>query len=130
MSVIIPETTQYTNQPGYYSVPQELTIYYPSHLPTRESTGVYETRPQGYHLEQKPLEHYTLRSQSAHILHSTSIPLNPVRATAKAGGITGGYPVRNQTQYQPTPAPAAAIYTTQNGPHYRSPNTPVNYPRD
>lgn len=125
------ETVQYASQPGFYPVHQEL--YYPPHLqPSREpSRGVYETaRPQTYHLDQKPLEHYTLTPPSSHILHGTSIPISPAQPPKNTGSITAGYPVRNQTQYQPAPAPAAAIYTTQSRPLYQSPSTAMNYPRD
>lgn len=126
------ETAQFASQPGFYPVHQEL-IYYPSHLQSREPTrGVYETaRPQTYHIDQKPpLEHYTLTPQSSHMLHGTSIPITPAQPPKNTGSITAGYPVRNQTQYQPAPAPAAAIYTTQSRPLYQSPSTAMNYPRD
>lgn len=126
------ETAQYPNQAGFYPVHQEL-IYYPSHLQPREpARSVYETaRPQTYHLDQKPaLEHYTLTPQSSHILHGTSIPITPAQPPKNTGSITAGYPVRSQTQYQPAPAPAAAIYTTQSRPLYQSPSAAMNYPRD
>lgn len=115
------------------SVPQELSIYYPPNI-GREPTRVYESqRPQSYHIDQKPIEHYTLRppSQHTHVIHGGTIPINPAQPPSKTGSITAGYPVRNQTQYQPAPAPASALYTAQSRPLYQSPNTPMNYqPRD
>ncbi|KRT85811.1 hypothetical protein AMK59_2724 [Oryctes borbonicus] len=131
-AVLRAKTAQYANQPGFYPVHQEL-IYYPPHLQSREpARGVYETaRPQTYHIDQKtPLEHYTLTPQSSHILHGTTIPITPAQPPKNTGSITAGYPVRNQTQYQPAPAPAAAIYTTQSRPLYQSPSAAMNYPRD
>lgn len=124
------ETPQYPNQPGaFYPVPpQELSIYYPQGpMPSREPTrAVYEnTRPQAYHIEQKPLEHYALRppASHAHVIHPTPMSINPAQAPTKAA-----YPVRAQTQYQQVPAPASALYTAQNRPLYQSPSTPMNYP--
>jgi len=129
------KTPQYPNQPGsFYPVPpQELSIYYPQGpIPSREPTrAVYEnSRPQAYHIEQKPLEHYALRppSSHAHVIHATPMPLNPGQAPTKGPGMTASYPVRTQTQYQQVPAPAPALYTAQNRPLYQSPGTPMNYP--
>lgn len=79
------------------------------------------------------MEHYTLRPPSSHghIIHTGSIPINPIQTPAKTGSITAGYPVRSQTQYQQAPAPASALYTAQSRPLYQSPSTPMNYqPRE
>ncbi|XP_022913000.1 G protein pathway suppressor 2 isoform X2 [Onthophagus taurus] len=127
------KTPQYcanTTHPSYYPV-QDLAIFSPHYLPSREpSRGLYEnSRAQVSYIEQKPMDHYALASQPSHLLHGTSIPISPAQPK-NAGSITAGYPIRSQTQYQPAPAPAAAIYTTQSRPLYQSPNTPMNYTRD
>lgn len=127
------KTPQYPSQPGTYYPPQELSIYYPQGpIPSREPTrAVYEnTRPQTYHIEQKPLENYTLRppSSHAHVIHATPMSLNPTQAPTKPPTIAAAYPVRMQTQYQQTPAPGSALYTTQSRPLYQSPSAPMNYP--
>lgn len=44
-----------------------------------------------------------------------------------AGSITAGYPVRSQTQYQQSQAPAS-LYTAQSRPLYQSSGAPMNYP--
>ncbi|KAK4885400.1 hypothetical protein RN001_001671 [Aquatica leii] len=127
------KTSQYPNQQGTFYPPQELSIYYPQGpIPSREPTrAVYEsTRPQSYHIEQKPLENYTLRppSSHAHVIHATPMSLNPAQAPTKPPSITATYPTRMQTQYQQAPPPAPALYTAQNRPLYQSSNAPMNYP--
>ncbi|KAJ8928980.1 hypothetical protein NQ314_018379 [Rhamnusium bicolor] len=129
-AVLWNKTPQYTNQPSaFYPVaPQELSIYYP--LPREPARNVYESpRPQTFHLEQKLPEHYALRTPSSHghVIHPGSLPINPQQAQPKGGSITAGYPVRSQTQYQQSAAPAS-LYTAQSRPLYQSSGAPMNYP--
>ncbi|XP_018566085.1 G protein pathway suppressor 2 [Anoplophora glabripennis] len=124
-AVLWNKTPQYTSQPSaFYPVaPQELSMYYPTR-------NVFESpRPQAFHLEQKLPEHYTLRTPSSHghVIHPGSLPINPPQSQPKSGSITAGYPVRSQTQYQQSPAPAS-LYTAQSRPLYQSSGAPMNYP--
>lgn len=112
-------------------MPQELPIYYPpGPIPSRDPTrAMYEnSRPQAYHMEQKPLEHYTLRppSSHAHVIHATPMSLNQVQAPVKSSNMGNAYPVRTQTQYQQS-VPTSALYTTQSRPLYQSSGAPLNY---
>ncbi|KAF5275439.1 hypothetical protein FQA39_LY06896 [Lamprigera yunnana] len=128
------KTPQYPNQQGTFYPPQELSIYYPQGpLPPREpNRAVYESsRPQTYHIEQKPLDNYTLRPPSSHthVIHATPMSLNPVQTPSKPPTIAAAYPVRMQTQYQQAAPPAPALYTAQNRPLYQPSNAPMNYPQ-
>jgi len=128
----------YANQSNAYYPPQDIQIYYPpGALPSRDPPrSVYETTrqvaPASYHIEAKPtIDHYSSMrpSVASHVIHST-LPLTP--AQPKAGSITAGFPVRQQTQYQPPPsAPVGALYTNQSRTVYQTASGgTINYPRD
>lgn len=127
--IIISETPQYANQPNtFYPVPPQDVVYYRE--PQIRSIYDQTPRPQTYHIEQKHVDHYSLRPSATHVtIHGNSIPLTAAQPPSKSGSITSGYPVRSQTQYQQAPAPASALYTASSRPLYQSPGTPMSYPQ-
>ncbi|GLV40603.1 uncharacterized protein CBL_04405 [Carabus blaptoides fortunei] len=132
-AVLWNKTPQYANQPNtFYTVPPQEVVYYPPISREPQIRSIYDPapRPQTYHIEQKHVDHYSLRPSGTHVtIHGNSIPLTPAQAPSKSGSITSGYPVRSQTQYQQAPAPASALYTASARPLYQSPGTPMSYPQ-